>query len=498
MERKPLKNSSSVPLKSVSIFKQTSFRLIIGILLLVTIIITFALIITHVTNEEFYLINTEVTVLSDYSQCDKMGLNMIRRGGSAVDAIVAAQLCLGVTFPHLTGIGGFGVMIIHNHITKESNVLDFTDGMLSKQTPAKKESPMNNFAVPGVLKGLETAHKKYGKLPWAMVVLSVAQLAGGGFFMTQTLYNALQATPSIVKDLDTVFMFNGSLIEIGEKVQWDEMARTLENLARTGADGFYSGDYANEFIRSLPEGTLSMEDLSSYLCKEQQPLETIFNGWVVRTPQNPVGGLELHNGLEYFKNCNCTIEDDLAYFTKLTKILKSTRSGMNQTGRNSESEGVSILAIDGEELIVSLVSGLGGIFGSKIIANGNVIMNAGIDSSAELNRTGSWMSPAILFKKGEICGPRGAVASTDYQMVLQVVMNLLRGKNVISAVEMPRYEVLSESGDITVEASGVDYEDVLEIMATRANKSEGKLASANAFVKVKDQIVSSKDQRFGG
>ncbi|XP_037787600.1 glutathione hydrolase 7-like [Penaeus monodon] len=108
-------------------------------------------------------------VSTDEEECSHVGITVMREGGSAVDVAIASILCMTVVHPHAVGPGGSGVMLVHDHKTNSSTVVDFMSGVPRSHRAEEDQPPPTDgrsIGVPGLLRGLEYAHTKFGKLPW--------------------------------------------------------------------------------------------------------------------------------------------------------------------------------------------------------------------------------------------------------------------------------------------------------------------------------------------
>ncbi|KAJ7387658.1 hypothetical protein OS493_000995 [Desmophyllum pertusum] len=143
-------------------------------------------------------------VAADNAECSKVGRNILKKGGSAVDAAIAAILCVGVINMHSTGIGGGGFMMVYDSHKRSAEMIDFRETASEHSgVDLFKGDPLNGIrgglavGVPGELRGLEAAWKKYGKLPWKELFKPAIHIAKKGFIIPQTVDIAIK----IWKDL---------------------------------------------------------------------------------------------------------------------------------------------------------------------------------------------------------------------------------------------------------------------------------------------------------
>lgn len=217
------------------------------------------------------------------------GLEILRMGGSAVDAAIAVQLVLGLVEPQSSGIGGGAFLV---HWDKQNQKLTTFDGRETAPAAAKPDRflvdgrPMPFFAAvksglsvgtPGVVRMLEDVHRRYGKLPWSSLFDGAIALAESGFPVSRRLHGLLrwQGERGFDAAARRYFFSSGTTARaIGEKLKNPEYASTLRAIAARGADAFYQGDIARELVAAVARagGDLSMRDLAGYRARERMPL----------------------------------------------------------------------------------------------------------------------------------------------------------------------------------------------------------------------------------
>ncbi|KAL0108908.1 hypothetical protein PUN28_014191 [Cardiocondyla obscurior] len=191
-------------------------------------------------------------VATDYSNCSQIGSKILARLGNAVDAAVAATICMTVVAPHKTGLGGAGYIMIYNYKNyTHPIVIDFssntTTGFFAKI----------GIRLPALLKGLEFAQKSYGNLPWREVVEPVAEMAREGFIMSKDLAD------EVAKNTDYDVFYSGPL-NPGDRLQLPELARTLDIVARYGATALYNGTLSHEILPNITFYEKLLEQLANY------------------------------------------------------------------------------------------------------------------------------------------------------------------------------------------------------------------------------------------
>lgn len=233
-----------------------------------------------------YLISTANPLASE------AGREMLRAGGSATDAAIAAQLVLGLVEPQSSGLGG-GAFFLHWDDGKKE-LLTY-DGRETAPAAARPDrfivggKPMEfdvavrsglSVGTPGLPRLLEQAHKRHGKLPWAKLFEPALKLARDGFAISNRLYFLLRwfgnegLSPAAHRYF---FDSNGSPLPIGYVLTNPAYAATLEALASGGADAFYAGPIADAIVAAVKgapnaAGDLTLSDLAAYKVAERPPL----------------------------------------------------------------------------------------------------------------------------------------------------------------------------------------------------------------------------------
>jgi gamma-glutamyltranspeptidase/glutathione hydrolase len=210
---------------------------------------------------------------------------ILQRGGSAVDAAIAAQLVLGLVEPQSSGIGGGAFML---HWDAKGKKLSSWDGRETAPKAAKAShflqtdgKEMGFFdavigghavGVPGVVAMLESAHRQYGKLPWPLLFADAIKLAQDGFIISPRLYTLLLKMPKVAVNpeiSDYFFQADGTPKAIGSLLKNPPYAKTLSKLASDGSREFYRGDIASDIVAAVANdpnraGLLSADDMASY------------------------------------------------------------------------------------------------------------------------------------------------------------------------------------------------------------------------------------------
>ncbi|SCC23347.1 gamma-glutamyltransferase [Kosakonia oryziphila] len=251
----------------------------------------------------------------------RVGVDILKQGGNAVDAAVAVGYALAVTHPQAGNLGGGGFMLIR---TKEGNVtaIDFRemapaaatrDMFLDDQgNPDSKKSLTSHLAsgTPGTVAGFSMALEKYGTLPLKKVVQPAIKLAKQGFVVNDALANDLKIYGSEVlpnnENSKAIFWKDGEPLKKGDKLVQSNLARSLEMIAEKGPDAFYKGAIAEQIAQQMSKngGLITQEDLANYKAVERTPISGDYRGYQVYSMPPPSSGgihiVEILNILENF------------------------------------------------------------------------------------------------------------------------------------------------------------------------------------------------------
>lgn len=231
-------------------------------------------------------------------QASQAGRDVLAAGGSAIDAAIAAQLVLGLVEPQSSGLGG-GAFIVHWNAAGQA--LTSYDGretapagarpdrFLKDGRPMAFDSAVQSGlspGVPGLVRLMEHAHRKHGKLPWADLFQPAIKLARDGFAITPRLHLLLRWIGADAFDADARAYFfrpNGSPHSIGHVLRNADYAATLERVAQGGAQGFYEGPVAEAIVAAVSKapnaaGDMTLADLAGYAVKERDPVCVAYRG----------------------------------------------------------------------------------------------------------------------------------------------------------------------------------------------------------------------------
>ena len=263
-------------------------------------------------------------VASTNEVASRVGVDIMKRGGNAVDAAIAVAFALQVTHPAAGNLGGGGFMMIrlkdgrttaidyremapaaaHRdvYLDKNGNLIEGEGGSLVGYRAA---------GVPGTVRGMELALKKYGsgKLTWAQLVEPARRLAGAGFTVTYELARSLYHEREYLSkyaETKRIYLKNGQFYKEGELFRQPELAATFARLQRFGPNEFYDGETARLIVADMKRhnGLMTMDDLRGYVAKERAPVRGNYRGYeIISMPPPSSGGavlIEMLNILEGF------------------------------------------------------------------------------------------------------------------------------------------------------------------------------------------------------
>ena len=237
------------------------------------------------------------------------GQEIMRRGGSAVDAMVTVQLVLNIVEPESSGIGGGAFLVYYD---QDKDTVTALDGR--ETAPAKVDERLFfqgdermkwseavpgglSVGTPGTLKLLKEAHERYGNLSWSEVVTPAITLAREGFTVSNKLHTSIVSKQG---DIETdaaareFFLPGGEALAAGSVVRNPDFAKTLTLIRDEGIDAFYTGPIADSIVQAVAEsyqpGFLSREDLANYSIVERRPLSFSYRGYDIYGMGAPTSG----------------------------------------------------------------------------------------------------------------------------------------------------------------------------------------------------------------
>ena len=251
-------------------------------------------------------------VASQEARATKVGVDILARGGNAIDAAVAVGFTLAVTLPRAGNLGGGGFMMVHHKGSGETLALDYRE-MAPKQAhrdlyldkngnvnKAKARFSHASVGVPGTVAGLVEAHRRYGSLPLGEVMAPAIALAQNGIKVTPGLARSLTSRQKrLSKWPASAAIFyrpDGSLYQIGETLVQSDLAKSLRRIAATQGRDFYAGETAKAIAAEMRrhDGLISLADLAAYKPVWRQPAWGSYRGHKIASmPPPSSGGIHL-------------------------------------------------------------------------------------------------------------------------------------------------------------------------------------------------------------
>jgi gamma-glutamyltranspeptidase/glutathione hydrolase len=280
-------------------------------------------------------------VATDEALGSQAGLEILKRGGNAVDAAVAVAFALAVVEPAAGNIGGGGFMLVRL-ADGRTNFLDYREVAPGKATrdmyigadgklipdasPSGSVLGYRSVAVPGTVAGLELALKTYGTMKLADVMAPAIRLAKEGFPGSEKLARELEEEKSGLQQFPvskSIFLHDGKMLHAGDMLRQPELAATLQRIAKNGAAEFYSGETARTVVDDIKRngGIISLDDLAQYKPKVREVLRAQYqvesregatqNWEVLTSPPPSSGGVAIIEALNMLKTVPLKGWDDV-------------------------------------------------------------------------------------------------------------------------------------------------------------------------------------------
>jgi len=263
-------------------------------------------------------------VVAEEDLATEVGVSVLRSGGNAVDAAVAVGFALAVTHPYAGNIGGGGFMLIRM-ADGRTTFIDFRekapaaathDMYLNANGVPTRDSVVGwrSAGVPGTVRGLALANKKYGREAWPELVKPAVALATNGFPVSKWQMDSWRRSSPLLSQFPEskrIFLKGGAYYDWQEIFKQPELARTLDRIAQLGAPDFYDGETAHILAAEMAKngGLITLADLHNYQAVERTPLEGDYKGYhIISSPPPSSGGvgllqmLAMLNGAGYEKS----------------------------------------------------------------------------------------------------------------------------------------------------------------------------------------------------
>jgi gamma-glutamyltranspeptidase/glutathione hydrolase len=426
------------------------------------------------------------------SEAVSAGLDILKRGGNAVDASIAVAFALAVTEPAQSGLGGQAQFLIYKPGEEPIIINGTSFSPLTLPENISKQDLVKHKAttVPSMVKVLDYLWKNYSTgLGWSDLLNPAIGFAEGGFYITEFRYKVLEFNQNeLRKDSVTRKLFlgtDGSLIN--KNVLWKQpvLAHTLRKLADKGAEDFYTGDIAQKIAEDMKtnKGWITKDDLSNlHEPKNQKPLKGTYRGYEIYTMPPPGGGwviIQALNILEQFPAKELTLESNnrLKLIAEALQIAHRSRSkepvedlinyqeDVNlKTDKNhakklledySNGETTHFSVVDKNGMVVSATLSINNYFGSKAASPELGFLNNDYMNEFKINEPEnpfnlrpdampySSMTPTILMKDGK---PVMAIGSPGSERIISAIVQVISlwidaGLSIEEAVASPRIHV---------------------------------------------------------
>lgn len=510
-------------------------------------------------------------VVSREDHATRAGLRVLEQGGNAVDAAVAVGFALAVTHPTAGNLGGGGFMLIR-FADGRTTFLDFRERAPERATrdlyldaadqPTEDSKTGYRAAgVPGTVRGLEYAHRKYGRRPWGELVQPAVDLAAKGFPVSWGLSQSLQSKLlARFPESRRIFQRDGRYYEMGENFVQADLGATLARIARLGSRDFYEGETARRLAADMARngGLITAADLKQYQVAERTPLRGSYRGYELITAPPPSSGgtgvlhmLQVLEGSGYEKTgagSAATIHyltetmrrfyaDRARYFgdpdfvkvpapALLSRAYAAGRRASIRPDRATPSAEISAgplppaessetthySVVDTEGNAVAVTYTLNGGYGAGVTAAGlgfllNNEMNDFAVTPSESNavqprkRPLSSMTPTIVTRDGRLRLVLGSPGGfTIINTVLLVLLNILDfGMEAQQAVDWPRFHHQWMPDELRLEKSGFSP-DTVELLRARGHQIKiGDRQGDVAAIQVQDGwLLGAADPRGEG
>jgi gamma-glutamyltranspeptidase/glutathione hydrolase len=446
-------------------------------------------------------------VASAHTLASQAGVEMLKAGGNAVDAAVAAAFAVGVAEPNASGIGGEGMMVIYLARPKIAVAIDYRSAAPAKAAysgavPATGHAAV---AVPGTVAGLALALEKYGTMKLGRVLAPAIRIASQGFTVTPTLNAAITDNfEDIVKNeaLAAIVCPGGLPLEAGGTLKNPRLAETLRAIAAGGRNAFYRGEIAAQIAAEMAAhgGFITKEDLAAYRAIERQPVEGSYRGHRLVSAPPPVGGLAVVEILQIldqfdvrsipqfsathvhlfaeamrrgFADWGAFVGDPDFVEVPVPSLLSpeyarsraaeirldalSVKVAAGDPAKSLSPSTTSLSVVDRAGNMVALTQTISDFFGAKVAIEGTgIILNnemknfsaRGVNTMAPGKRMRTTIAPTIIVKDGKAFATLGTPgAARIVSTMTLLVSNLLDYRmGIQEAIEAPRFFARDAAG----------------------------------------------------
>jgi gamma-glutamyltranspeptidase/glutathione hydrolase len=261
-------------------------------------------------------------VVCDSEPAARVGLDVLQQGGNAVDAAVATALAMAVTFPEAGNLGGGGFMLVYPGQDREPACIEYRETAPAAAAPDMFSLSDSKYGhkvvgVPGTVRGLELAHRQYGKLPWKRLVEPAVRLAKEGFVIGAPLAESLNRLVAASPDFPELRRVFGKhegrqLWQAEDRLVQNDLAHTLSLIAEQGPEAFYRGEIAEQLVAEMQSGggLITAKDLAAYRANVRQAVHGTFRGYdIYGAPPPSSGGTAVIEALNILENFDFDRED---------------------------------------------------------------------------------------------------------------------------------------------------------------------------------------------
>lgn len=277
-------------------------------------------------------------VASGHPEATAVGMHVLRDGGNVIDAAIATSLALGVAEPYGSGLGGKLIMLYREGATgKITSIVALCTSPRELDAESFVELHQSRrqvgylaAGVPGLLAGLDEAHRRWGSRPWAELVEPAADLAERGVVIHEVMRGMFAAKASSLRqdaEAASIYLRDGQAPPVGARLVNADLAESLRAIALGGADIFYRGPLAREIVSAANTGEspLTYEDFASYEADVSAPLSVDYAGYQVATCPPPLNGgptvAAALAALEQYED-DAASDDEVAFADRLGRVLQ--------------------------------------------------------------------------------------------------------------------------------------------------------------------------------
>lgn len=261
-------------------------------------------------------------------------LEILKMGGNAVDAAVAAAFVIGVVEPDGSGLGGGGGILIYLNKDKKSVYINYYQRASSQVDKLDYKSKTDNrtvkaILVPGTVAGLTTALENYGTLPLSTIIAPAIKYAEEGFPIDETLAGIILDNVEVLQkypSTSSIYLPDGFPIMEGDILVQKDMAKTLRIISEKGKDGFYSGEVAGEITNGIISegGIITLDDFKNYDAIITDPTIGTYRGYQIISAHEPQSGASIVEALNILENEDLNVLGHYSTNSETLNIMAET------------------------------------------------------------------------------------------------------------------------------------------------------------------------------